>query len=456
MRRSFTWRIFLPFAALLLTLIFALGLLMGETRFWQIALPLGLFALVLGWGIAWRIGLPLRSLARQAQQVARSKRSAVIPVTHSGEIGQISRAINALVEKLQAQIDALQSEQGTLRAMLDTMSDGVLVVDAAGRVALVNAAAERLFHLQSGGETIGRSLAQTLRHHQLIALWNACRESGAEQRVTLELPRQRLFIQGIAAPLGEALPGHILMLFQDLTRIRRLETVRRDFISNISHELRTPLASLKALAETLQSGALEDPPAARRFLARMETEVDALSQMVSELLELARIESGQAPLRLQPVPAEALLRRAAERLRVQAERKGLTLTVEAAEGVPPALADAPRLEQVLVNLLHNAIKFTPAGGRITLNAQAAEGRVVFSVQDTGIGIPREDLPRIFERFYKSDRARSGGGTGLGLAIAKHIVEAHGGKIRAESVEGEGSTFRFEIPGGGEIGKLATG
>jgi two-component system phosphate regulon sensor histidine kinase PhoR len=186
-----------------------------------------------------------------------------------------------------------------------------------------------------------------------------------------------------------------------------LETVRRDFISNISHELRTPLASLKALTETLQEGALDDPPAAHRFLMQIENEVDSLSHMVSELLELSRIESGQVPLRLRPASPYEILQKTLERLGIQAERAGLKVVIDCDPNIPQVLADPSRLEQVVGNLFHNAIKFTP--------------------------------------FYKTDRARAGGGTGLGLAIAKHVVEAHGGTIWAESIESQGSKFFFIIP-----------
>jgi two-component system phosphate regulon sensor histidine kinase PhoR len=207
------------------------------------------------------------------------------------------------------------------------------------------------------------------------------------------------------------------------------------------------LASLKALTETLLDGALEDPPAARRFLTRFETEVDSLSLMVQELLELTRIESGRVPLELEAVDPGKLVQGAVERLYLQAERAGLEIEVVLTPDLPAVSVDPPRLQQVLLNLLHNAIKFTPAGGRITMQAEPGEdGGVVFGIRDTGVGIPAEDLPRIFERFYKADRARSGGGTGLGLAIAKHLVEAHGGRIWAESVQGKGSTFFFYLPG----------
>ncbi|MEJ2212033.1 MAG: ATP-binding protein, partial [Anaerolineae bacterium] len=230
-----------------------------------------------------------------------------------------------------------------------------------------------------------------------------------------------------------------------LPLIRRLETVRRDFISNISHELRTPLAGLKALVDTLRGGAIEDPPAAKRFLKRMDAEVDALTQMVEDLLELSRIESGQAPLRLAPTPVAEVVVPPVDRLRPQAERAGLEITVLLPPDLPPILADADRAKLVLTNLVHNAVKFTPPGGRITVAVQLAGDNVVFSVEDTGVGIPAVDVPRIFERFYKADRARSGGGTGLGLAIAQHVVQGHGGRIWAESVEGQGSTFSFTLP-----------
>jgi two-component system phosphate regulon sensor histidine kinase PhoR len=282
------------------------------------------------------------------------------------------------------------------------------------------------------------------RDHRIIALWQQCREQGGERIEPVEVDRQGPFLQAIVAPLQDAEPRACLVILQDLTQVRRLETVRRDFISNISHELRTPLASLRALADTLRDGALEDPPAARRFLDRMETEVDALTQMVQELLELSRIESGQVPFRLAPVAVADVVLAPVERLRPQAERFVLRLAVDLPPDLPPVLADAERIQQVVTNLVHNAIKFTPSGGEVTVSAAAGEGEVVVSVHDTGVGIPADDLPRIFERFYKADQARSGGGTGLGLAIAKHIVQGHGGRIWAESIEGRGSTFYFSL------------
>ncbi len=402
------------------------------------------FAVLLSIFIATLVTRPIRLLTQEAQQITKETETRYLSTSQRDEVGQLTKAFNALVKKLHTQIAALQSEQGTLTAMLQQMTDGVIIVNESGRLTLINSAAERLFDTQETN-AIGRSIAEVIRQHQLIELWQRCTDTGEEQFTDLELPRIGTFIQCIAIPLGEALPEHILMLFQDLTRIRRLETVRRDFISNISHELRTPLASLKALTETLRTGALEDPPAARRFLYRMETEVDALSHMVSELLELTRIESGQVPLKLKAVAPKKLLTKAKERLGVQAERDQLKIILECPKNIPRVRADRPRLGQVLVNLLHNAIKFTAEGGQITLAARQQGNMIQFSVHDTGAGIPSDDLPRIFERFYKTDPARSSGGTGLGLAIARHLVEAHGGRIWADSVEGSGSSFYFTIP-----------
>jgi two-component system, OmpR family, phosphate regulon sensor histidine kinase PhoR len=311
-------------------------------------------------------------------------------------------------------------------------------------VQLINPSAESMFDIVHG-EAWGRPIAEVLRNHQLIDLWRRCQESTYAQSTTIEMSPQRLYLQCVVTPLGKALPGSTLFMLQNLTRLRHLETIRQDFISNVSHELRTPLASLKALTETLQEGALEDPPAARRFLQRMETEVDALSLMVSELLELSRIESGRVPLKLSPTNPCELLEQAVERLYLQAERADLTIIIDCPSNLPDVLVDATRLTQVLVNLLHNAIKFTQPGGQITAQAQLQAEMVCFSIHDTGIGISEADMPRIFERFYKADRARSGGGTGLGLAIARHLVEAHRGAIWAESAEGKGSTFSFTIP-----------
>lgn len=407
-------------------------------------LAASLLAVLLAIALAHFLARPLSRLAEAARQMALGEAGNLPLPTAPEEVGRLSQAFETMRAQLRDQFRALEAERSKLAAVLDQLADAVLIVDADGKVRSMNPAAQKMFSLQEG-EVIGRSLAGVVRQHQLVELWRACRKSNESQAATLELPTRRQFIQGVAIPLKQVLSGNTLLVLQDLTHLRHLETVRRDFVSNISHELRTPLASLKALVETLLESALEDPPAARRFLARMESELDALALVVQELLELSRIESGSVALQLRPIQAGELLAEAAERLRLQAERADLDLEVRVEEDLPAALADPGRVQQVVNNLLHNAIKFTPPGGRIILSATREGGSIVFSVQDSGVGIPAEELERIFERFYKADRSRSGGGAGLGLAIARHLVEAHGGRIWVESVEGQGSAFFFSIP-----------
>ncbi|MGC8837314.1 MAG: ATP-binding protein [Anaerolineae bacterium] len=403
-----------------------------------------LLAVLLALLIAERTTAPVRRLTWIANQLAAGDLTARFFPTTKDEIGQLAAAFNEMADQLRDQVVRLSTQRSRLTAVLEHMTDGVLIVDEAGHIRLINPAACRILGL-SAEEAQGRTFAQAARHHRLMEVWERCRATGQEQVETVELDRGGTFLRVTATPLPEARPPGFLVVLQDLTEVRRLEAVRRDFVANISHELRTPLASLKALVETLREAVLDDPPAAQHFLDRAEAEVDALTQMVEELLALSRLESGRAVLKTRPVDVAEVLISSAERLRPQAERAGLDMAFEVPPDLPPVQADPEQVGQVVINLVHNAIKFTPAGGHIRIGARRVGDEVQVSVEDTGIGIPAEDLDRIFERFYKVDRARSGGGTGLGLAIAKHIVQAHGGRIWARSVEGRGSTFSFTLP-----------
>jgi len=282
---------------------------------------------------------------------------------------------------------------------------------------------------------------ELIRDHEALEAIAEARD-GKEHVTVIERSDPRRFLRVVARPLEDR---QLLVVVQDLTNLRRLETMRSDFVANVSHELRRPISSLKAMAETLEEGALDDASAARDFVGRMHREIDGLAQLVNELLALTRIESGSEPLALETRSPMQLLEEAARRMGPLASRAGVALLVEPS-GAANVRADPGRIEQVLTNLVHNAVKFTPRHGAVRLAAIDDGQMVMFSVTDTGAGIDAADLPRVFERFYKTDRARAGEGTGLGLAIAKHLVQAHGGKIDAQSAgPGRGSTFRFTLP-----------
>ncbi len=400
----------------------------------------GIFLLIAAW-YAWRYYRLRRDLDEYASRLRGQDAG-----TNIKELENLSSALTSLISTFNLQHSTLESERSRLATVLDQITDGVLIADEEGLIRFANPAAGRLFQFAN---PIQHSIAEVVRNHQLVEAWRRCQQTRQMQSESVELPARHQYLQIVVIP--DRHTSGSLLLAQDLTRLRRLETVRRDFVSNLSHELRTPLASLKALAETLQEGALDDPPAARRFVDQIQIEVDALTQMANELLELSRIESGRFALERSPVAAYDLLESACQRMQVQAERAGITLCLECAEDLPEVQVDSQRLGQVLVNLIHNAVKFTPPGGEVVLLADIAPdggstgGEVQFAVRDTGVGIPAEEVSRIFERFYRVDKSRAGSGTGLGLSIAKHIVEAHGGKIWAESIEGRGSTFFFSIP-----------
>lgn len=394
-----------------------------------------LFLLAALW-FAWRYF----DLKKRIDQFAQSIRERSKPPSDVKELENLSSMVVSMQSEFDAERSAMKRENSRLATILEQLTDGVIIADADGRVQFANPAAQKLF---DAPHPIHYSIAQVVRNHQLIEAWRRCQQTRELQVESVELPARKQFLQLIVIP--DEFDGGSLLLAQDLTRVRKLETVRRDFISNVSHELRTPLASLKALTETLQNGALSDPEAGPRFLSRIHTELDALTQMAQELLDLSRIESGQVELVFAPLSSKRLLSDAADRMKAQVERANLTMHVKCADNLPLIRADKARLEQVLVNLIHNAVKFTKPGGEIFLEAESDVGGVRCVVRDTGVGIPAESLARIFERFYRVDSSRTGSGTGLGLSISKHIVEAHGGRLWAESDPGRGSSFYFTVP-----------
>ncbi len=336
-----------------------------------------------------------------------------------------------------------------LAAVLEHNADGVLAVDAAGSLRFLNGAARRLLEIGDadplGLTWQGRSFVSVVRDHDLDGVLRRCRETGTQQTQAIQIGSRRRPVEAIFLPLRDAGEWRYLGLLHDLEEVRRAEGLRRDLVSNLSHELRTPLSSIRATVEVLLDGALEEPELAHEFIKAIELESDRLSQLVEEMLELSRIESGNIPFDVRPDDAAAICQEAARRMQAQAERAGVRLTCTVPDQMRPVLADHERLLRALLNLLHNAIKFTEAGGTVSVEASDRVGEAVLVVRDTGAGIASDDLDRIFERFYKADRARSSTGTGLGLAIVKHTVQAHRGRIEVESTPGVGSSFTLLLP-----------
>jgi two-component system phosphate regulon sensor histidine kinase PhoR len=385
---------------------------------------------------------PVKKLTQLSRRMAKGELGQEINITSRDEVGELARAFNQMAARLKEMVALVTNERDMMATILSNMDDAIFMVDRDSKVTTMNQAAERISQTQTN-KALGHTFIEVVRDHELNEVLQHCLSTGKQQTGAVEIKPQKQFLSMTATPLPGA--GGCLVHIRDLTELRKLEMVRQDFISNISHELRTPIASVKALAETLSEGAIEDPSVAKDFLSRINVEVDKLAQMVQELGELSRIESGEAHLQKKHINIADAIEHAVDRLKAQADRAGLNLDTNIPPTLPKVMADEARVEQVLVNLIHNAIKFTPSGCRIGISAKARDNDILVSVADTGVGISADDLPRIFERFYKADKSRSGGGTGLGLAIAKHIVEAHGGRIWADSVEGKGSTFNFTLP-----------
>jgi two-component system, OmpR family, phosphate regulon sensor histidine kinase PhoR len=348
------------------------------------------------------------------------------------------------------------------KSFLDTVSSPVFIVDRTLAIRYSNQLASRLWTSLAKGDRLDRVISDSavVQLVQEVISTGSAREESYERvgdgiswrvSVTPLAKRPKRSKRGPNSPEGE----FFAVVIEDKAELHRLERVQHDFLANVSHELSTPLTSVRLLAETLEDVIDTDPDKAQQFVEKIEKEVQYLTGMVAELLELSRIESGQLPMMIEPIEAAQLVREVMARMLPLAQRHRVRLLTAIQQGKTLVAADSKLITRVLVNLVHNAIKFTPSGGSIVIGTAVQKGQSLqrFFVRDTGAGIREEDLPRVFERFFKTDRARSkadfigpgGGGTGLGLAIARQVVEAHGGRIMAESVIGEGSTFTFTLP-----------
>lgn len=398
--------------------------------------------------LASRFTRPIEEITQVAVDVARNKYHRRIPVKKQDEIGRLATAINRMGAGLRYQLETIRKSERRLTGVIETMESGLLMVDAEGKVTVANQAILSLFDLGSTS-LINKSLTDLPVFHELQGLVHHCKESQESVRDELHLyfPTERILAASLTPIWGGETTGMgVVIVLHDITPIRYLEKLRTEFVANVSHELKTPVTSLRGFAETLLDGGVDDPKMRREFLEIIHFESLRLERLIGDLLDLSKIESRKVRLNVVKVSIDDLLRPTIKTMEEEIRKLDLQLHMKGERGFNVRV-DPDRFSQIVINLVANAMAYTPAGGSITLTTGVEESSWWLQVEDTGIGIPSEDLPRIFERFYRVDKARSrdSGGTGLGLAIVKHLVEAHRGTIDVESQVGEKTGFTLRFP-----------
>lgn len=442
---SLRWRMLAETIALV-TLVAAGTLLFGVAG----TIIAGILATVAVLFLSLRLTQQFSDLTEDIIRTMSIDRSHRLDPTGPAELARMARAVNRLVDRVGAEIAEEADERTRLASILDSMREGVVVVDDQGVIESTNPAACELLGTVGPVEP-GMQLTSLTNHPDVNRV--VAEAIGRERPTTAEIElfgNERTLI-ALATPFPrpgtqpETQPVRALLLLTDLTDIRRLDTTRREFVSNASHELRTPLAGIRAAAETLERGAIDDPQGRDRFLQMIREDVDHMDTLIGEMLELSRLETGESPLEFENVEPKALAETAVKQFSAIARESSLELQSRVSDDLPMVSVDAEKIGHVFSNLIGNAIKWTPPGGKITVSSWVDDDMVWFNVTDTGQGIEPKHLPHIFERFFKTDAARSQPGTGLGLSIARHIVDAHHGAISATSTFGEGSEFTFTVP-----------
>lgn len=422
----------------------------GQTGDYAVpAALLGVVVLAVSVAMIAHVVRPVLALNQAARSIGEGDYLQRAYVANNDELGQLGESLNQLSHELGAQLSELREGSQRQATVLGGMVEGVIAIDDRERILFANAAAGRLFGFLPP-RVEGRPLLEFARHHALHDAVVASLATQLPQRLEMEwqgADQHELSVQVTPLP-GDPCPGVVVVL-HDITELRRLETIRQDFHANVSHELKTPLSSIKAFTETLIGGAIDDQANRMHFLRRIEEQVDRLSNLIHDMLALARIESAQQPFQIAAVSVGDVVRACVEDYLPQAQAKRIELRVDENPSEERVKADPEGLRMILNNLVDNAIKYTPAEGTIHLawrRDEAGDGMVCIEVVDTGIGIPKAKLPRVFERFYRVDKGRSRdvAGTGLGLSIVKHLTQSFGGRVSVRSVLGRGSTFTVHL------------
>ncbi|MEE2736764.1 MAG: ATP-binding protein [Planctomycetota bacterium] len=420
---------------------------------WVTAITVSLVALALTYFVVGRIIRPLLILTNAAEAIAEGNLQQQVDVSSQDELGTLAGAFNLMSRELSARIDELQQKRDELannserlETVLGGMIEGVIAVDGDERVLFANRAANALLEV-AASDIVGRPIWEGVRNPSIQKVVKNALEFKGLQQVELEIPRTQAVVALLAAHLpGDPCPG-VVLVFHDVTELRRLENIRREFVSNVSHELKTPLTSIQAYAETLLSGAIDDVDHSRKFLKGIDEQADRLHALILDLLQLSRIESGADVFDVSTVPLAEAIELCVKQHAAICETKQIQLSVQPHSSEIRVLADAEALQTILDNLIDNAINYTPKRGQVIVRLHKNDSMVSIEVEDTGIGISKEHLERIFERFYRVDKARSRelGGTGLGLSIVKHLTQEFGGRVDVASEPGQGSTFTVWLP-----------
>lgn len=408
-----------------------------------------LLALMLAWIVSRLISQPINRIIQASNNFSKGDFSRRIMYSSKDEIGELATTLNKMASDIEAKIKEVTWQNQHLSAILNSMIEGVIVIDKGARIVSLNPTIEKIFGV-SCKDAENKLFLEAVRNNDLSEVVNDVLQSARHisRELTLVWPVQRIFEVNATPIFEKTQVNGCLVVIHDITQIRKLETMRRDFVANVSHELKTPLTSIKGFVETLLEGAMDDQEHGRQFLKIIQNHSDRLNSLINDLLDLSSMESRDISLRKEDFDLKELVQEVVSGFTSQFKKKN----IEISNGLPVSLivrADRNRVEQVITNLLDNALKFNKDGGSIKIYADDIQNVLKVFVEDTGIGIPAKDIPRIFERFYRVDKARSRemGGTGLGLSIVKHIAELHGGSVGVESIEGLGSKFWFTIPGG---------
>jgi len=407
-----------------------------------------LLSIVFNFIISSLVSKPITEMAKVARAMAKGDFSQKPSIYSSDEIGDLAIALFSMSEEIKNKIDKIKHEGVKIDAVLSSMFEGIMVVDEKGRVILINPSLRKLFFVDVEPEM--KQVIEIIRNPQIQEIVDKIikyKQKLISEEITISQPEEKILkINAVPIIRNNTLEGAVLV-FHDITELRRLERIRKDFVANVSHELRTPISSIKGYAETLLEGAIEDKDNAKDFINIIYQDSNRLANLIDDLLDLSKIESGKMEMNLEPVDIKPILERCLGVLEKSIKEKKLSVSIDIPSKLPKVLADEKRLAQVFLNLLDNAIKYNSERGSIKVSASLSDKFVQVDIADTGIGIPEKDIPRIFERFYRVDKARSCqlGGTGLGLSIVKHIILAHGGEVWVKSEQGIGSTFSFTIP-----------